>query len=266
MHRHFVPAGTLEAARVALDHANSRHFLNVLRLGRGDEVELFDGQGATARYVIADAARGGVSLERRGEVVRHPRPACRLVLGACISKGKRMEWTIEKAVELGAAEIIPIASRFSVVRLDDEGGAEKRERWMRIAIDAARQCSAVHLPEITEPMPLDAALRRLAPAGSTENATALFAGALQPDAIPFRDALAALRASGRAIRSAAWLVGPEGDFSPDEYDALRAAGVAFVSLGDLVLRTETAAIYGLCVLGAEFLVHAPPAGVPLPGD
>ena len=168
-----------------------------------------------------------------------------------------MEWTIEKAVELGAAEIIPIASRFSVVRLDDEGGAEKRERWMRIAIDAARQCSAVYLPEITEPMPLDAALRRLAPAGSTENATALFAGALQPDAIPFRDALAALRASGRAIRSAAWLVGPEGDFSPDEYDALRAAGVAFVSLGDLVLRTETAAIYGLCVLGAEFLVRKP---------
>ena len=85
----------------------------------------------------------------------------------------------------------------------------------------------------------------------------IFAGALQPDAIPFLDALAALRASGRAIRSAVWLVGPEGDFSPDEYDALRAAGVAFVSLGDLVLRTETAAIYGLCVLGAEFLVRKP---------
>ncbi len=254
MHRHFVPAETLRETRVALDHANSRHFLNVLRLGRGDEVELFDGQGATARYRIADAARGGVTLERQGDVVRHPRPACRLVLGACISKGKRMEWTVEKAVELGASEIIPIASRFSVVRLDDEGGAEKRERWMRIAIDAARQCSAVYLPEITEPMDLDTALRRLASSHDTAQ-TALFAGALQPDAIPFRDALAALRASGRAVQSAAWLVGPEGDFSPDEYDALRAAGVAFVSLGDLVLRTETAAIYGLCVLGAEFLVQ-----------
>ena len=67
---------------------------------------------------------------------------------------------------------------------------------------------------------------------------------------------AALRAAGRVVHSAAWLVGPEGDFSPDEYDALRAAGVAFVSLGDLILRTETAAIYGLCVLGAEYLVRA----------
>ena len=256
MHRHFVPAATLREGRVALDHAQSRHFLNVLRLGRGDEVELFDGEGGTARYVIAEAARGGVTLERLGDVVRHPRPPCRLVLGACISKGRRMEWTIEKAVELGVSEIIPIASRFSVVRLDDEGGAEKRDRWMRIAIDAARQCSAVYLPEITEPMPLDAALRGLAPASRPEDSAALFAGALQPDAIPFRDALAALRAAGRVVHSAAWLVGPEGDFSPDEYDALRAAGVAFVSLGDLILRTETAAIYGLCVLGAEYLVRA----------
>ena len=257
MHRHLVPPETLLERRVALDRANSRHFLNVLRLGRGDEVELFDGRGATARFVIADASRGCVALERKGDVVRHPRPECRLVLGACISKGRRMDWTVEKAVELGAAEIIPIASRFSVVRLDEEGGAEKRERWTRVAIDAARQCSAVYLPEIAEPMPLDAALRRMAPDG-TGGKTALFAGALQPDAVPFRDAIAALRASNRPVRAAGWLVGPEGDFSPDEYDELRAAGVSFVSLGDLVLRTETAAIYGLCVLGAEFLVRKPP--------
>ncbi len=254
MHRHFVPAGTLRETRVALDRANSRHFLNVLRLGRGDEVELFDGRGATARFAISDAARGCVSLERLGDVALRPRPSRRLVLGACISKGKRMDWTVEKAVELGAAEIVPIASRFSVVRLDEEGAADKRERWTRIAIDAARQCSAVYLPEIAEPMPLDAALRHMAPNGP-QGPEALFAGALAPGAVPFRDAIAALRASGRDILSVGWLVGPEGDFSPDEYEALRAAGVAFVSLGDLVLRTETAAIYGLCVLGSEFLVR-----------
>ena len=251
MHRHFVHPETLREERIALDHANSRHFLNVLRLKRGDEVELFDGRGATARCVIADASRGCVSLERQGEVVHHPPPRCRLILGACVSKGKRMEWTVEKAVELGVAEILPIASRNSVVRLDDEGGAEKRERWTRIAIDAARQCGAAWVPEIDEPLPLEESLARLAPG----DGTALFAGALQPDAIPFRDALAAIRASGRTIAAAAWLVGPEGDFSAEEYDALRAAGAAFVSLGDPVLRTETAAIYGLCVLGAEYLVQ-----------
>ena len=251
MHRHFVPTETLTGERIALDHANSRHFLNVLRLKRGDEVELFDGRGATARCVIADASRGCVALERQGDVVRRPPPRCRLILCACISKGKRMEWTIEKAVELGVAEILPIASDNSVVRMDEEGGAEKRERWTRIAIDAARQCGTAWVPEIAEPMPLDAALKRFAAAS---DGTVLFAGALQPDAIPLRDALSAIRASGRAIETAVWFVGPEGDFSPAEYNALRAAGIAFVSLGDLVLRTETAAIYGLCVLGAEYLV------------
>ncbi len=251
MNRHFVPTEKLTGERIALDHANSRHFFNVLRLKRGDEVELFDGHGATARCVIAEASRGCVTLERRGDVVRRPPPRCRLVLCACISKGKRMEWTIEKAVELGVAEILPISSDYSVVRMDEEGGADKRERWTRIAIDAARQCGAARVPAIAEPMPLDAVLKRFVPA--TEG-TALFAGALQPDAVPMRDALAAIRVSGRAIDTAVWFVGPEGDFSPAEYDALRAAGIAFVSLGDLVLRTETAAIYGLCVLGAEYLV------------
>ena len=251
MHRHFVQSETLRDQRITLDHANSRHFLNVLRLGRGDEVELFDGRGATARYVIADASRGCVSLERQGEVVHRPPPRCHLILGACVSKGKRMEWTVEKAVELGVAQIMPIASRNSVVRLDDEGGAEKRERWTRIAIDAARQCGTAWVPEIAEPLTLDEALSRLA----ALDRAALFAGALQPDAIPFRDALTAIRTSGRTIDAAAWLVGPEGDFSPEEYDALRSAGASFVSLGDLILRTETAAIYGLCVLGAEYLVR-----------
>ncbi len=251
MHRHFVPSETLKDERIALDHANSRHFLNVLRLKRGDEVELFDGRGATARCIIADASRGCVALERQGNVVRRPPPRCRLILCACISKGKRMEWTIEKAVELGVAEILPIASDNSVVRMDEEGGAEKRERWTRIAVDSARQCGAAWVPEIAEPMPLAAVLKRFA-AASDE--TALFAGALQPDAIPMRDALASIRTSGRTIGTAVWFVGPEGDFSPAEYDALRAADIAFVSLGDLVLRTETAAIYGLCVLGAEYLV------------
>ena len=251
MNRHFVPTETLNGERIALDHANSRHFLNVLRLKRGDEVELFDGHGATARCVIAEASRGCVTLERRGDVVRRPLPRCRLVLCACISKGKRMEWTIEKAVELGVAEILPIASDYSVVRMDEEGGADKRDRWTRIAIDAARQCGAAWVPTIAEPMRLADVLGRFAQA---TDGTALFAGALQPDAVPMREALAAIRGSGRTIDTAVWFVGPEGDFSPAEYDALRAAGIAFVSLGDLVLRTETAAIYGLCVLGAEYLV------------
>lgn len=249
MHRHYVSTETLKMTQITLDHANSRHFLNVLRLRKGDEVQLFDGCGNEADCVIADASRGCVTLKRQGDLIVHPRPSCKLILGACISKGKRMEWTVEKAVELGATEIIPIASDYSVVRLEKDDHENKRERWLRIAIDAARQCSAVYLPEITEPMPLKDTLHRIAVSGSIA-----FAGALQPDSIPFRDSIEALRSEQKQISSVTWLVGPEGDFSPDEYNAMRSAGVRFVSLGDLILRTETAAIYGLCVLGANFHV------------
>ncbi|MBQ6248115.1 MAG: RsmE family RNA methyltransferase, partial [Kiritimatiellae bacterium] len=146
-----------------------------------------------------------MALERQGDVIRRPPPRCRLILCACISKGKRMEWTIEKAVELGVAEILPIASDNSVVRMDEEGGADKRERWTRIAVDAARQCGTAWVPEIAEPMPLDAVLKQFATASDD---TALFAGALQQDAIPMRDALSAIRASGRTIKTAGWFVGP----------------------------------------------------------
>lgn len=247
MHRHRVETSEISKEIVALDRAGARHFINVLRLKAGDEVELFDGHGASATFRLCQASTGGMSLERAGEVRVARPPRCRLVLGACVSKGKRMDWTIEKAVELGVSEIIPILSRNSVVRVESPSDAEdKRMRWERVAIDAARQCSSDFVPEIVTPMSFAEALGRMA------SSCRIFAGALTPDAVPLRDALAAARALPPP-ESVAWIVGPEGDFSVEEYGALRAAGAAMVSLGRLVLRTETAAMYGLCVFGSEWL-------------
>lgn len=247
MHRHHVSTELLHQTRVELPRADSRHFTTVLRLKEGDEVQLFDGQGSDGLYTIASSVKNALVLQREGELVHHAPPKCRLILGACISKGARMDWTIEKAVELGASEIVPIASEFSVVRLGDERDAEaKRERWTRIAVDAARQSDAAYLPSILPPLPFDRALTRL-----REN-DAIIVGALQPDARPLREVLADFR-GGTAPRSAVWMTGPEGDFSPSEYQALREAGTRFVTLGDQILRAETAAMYGLCVLGSEWL-------------
>ncbi len=247
MHRHHVSTEELAKQSVTLDRAGARHFINVLRLKSGDEVELFDGKGASATYRID--IRGGANnttLERKGDV-RHALPlACRLVLGVAISKGKRMDWTIEKAVELGVSEVVPILSKNSVVRLDDAEAEDKRERWERVAIDAARQCKADYLPVVNAPMDFKSAMRRI------EAADQIYVGALTDDAIPLRSALRMAR-SKDAPKSAAWVIGPEGDFTSEEYEAFRQSGAAMVSLGNLVLRAETAAIYGLCVLGTEWL-------------
>lgn len=275
MHRQFAKTEEVMAESVALPRDAARHLLTVLRLGIGDSVELFDGAGASATFTLSPAASvevGGVpprtgsaaqnaaapsprSLLREGRLlllrdgpVRHAPPRPRpLILAACVSKGARMDWTIEKAVELGATKVLPVLSGNCVVSVRNAADAEAhRQRWRRIAIEASRQCGTAYLPEIAAPCSLVAALAALAADGAE-----IFAGGLVPDAIPFRDALAARRARP-APTAVAWAVGPEGDFSLGEYDALRSAGATLVSLGSLVLRTETAAVFGLCVLSTEW--------------
>lgn len=247
MHRHYVSPQTLQQPRVELSRADSRHFATVLRLKEGDQVQLFDGCGRDGVFKIVSSEKNALLLERSGELACHARPRCRLVLGVCISKGARMDWTIEKAVELGASEIVPVISDFSVVRIANQKDAEaKRDRWMRVAIDASRQSKAAFLPEIAPPLPFDEALPRITCCRT------ILVGALQPDARPMRDVLAGLR-NRPAPASVAWVTGPEGDFSPREYQALRDSGVFFVNLGEQILRAETAAMYGLCILGSEWL-------------
>lgn len=248
MHRHHVPPGCLEKRSLVLDKGGSRHFAGVLRLKEGDEVELFDGMGASATFRISPGSRpSALVLERTGEPRRVPPPKCNLVLAIAVTKGGRMDWSVEKAVELGTTEILPVLSSRSVVRFrSDAEAAEKRARWERIAIDAARQSHAMYLPKVHLPVSFDEAVARLG------DCSQIITGALVPDAAPLREVLSAMRAMPPP-GSVAWVVGPEGDFTWEEYGKLRAAGSRMASLGSLVLRAETAAIYGLCVLNAEFL-------------
>lgn len=243
MHRHYVKSEELRQDSLKLDHAGSRHFLNVLRLRPGDEVELFDGKGFAATFSL----RAGGILERSGELRETPHNKTRLIMAPCISKGKRMDWTLEKAVELGIDGFYPILSKNSVIKISPDDVDDKLARFERVAIDAARQCGSSFLPVISKPLSFTETLAKL-----KEEGTVIFAGALTDDAIPMREALSVerLRPAPAAV---AWLVGPEGDFTSEEYDALRKADARMVNLGKLILRTETAAIYGLCVLAQEWL-------------
>jgi 16S rRNA (uracil1498-N3)-methyltransferase len=246
MYRHFVTPEDLAQPRLSLGRTDAHHLQAVLRVQEGTEVELFDGQGRVVRCRVTHCERNGLTLEHAGPTVAIPAPPCRLTLCACVSKGKRMDWTLEKAVELGASQIIPILSGRSIVQLESPADAdEKRSRWLRIAIEAARQCGTAWVPELTAPLPFDQALPRIAAIRP------LLVAALTPDTRPLREALAPFTTPPR---EAAWVVGPEGDFTTDELEALRRAGGTMVSLGANVLRTETAAIYGLAVLGSAWMV------------
>jgi len=244
MHRCRVSSEQLFAGTFTLEREAARHLQTVLRVRAGEPVTLFDGQGHTRLAVVAGAEKHGLTFSSDAPVNTHPGLPCRITLFACVSKGNRMDWTVEKAVELGVSRLVPVLSDRTVVRLDADDGESKAERWRRVAEEAARQCGAAWLPEICAPVSFKACLPQVA------GCPPVFVAALTPAAKPLRDALAGC---AEPPQTAGWFVGPEGDFTPGELEALLAAGAVPVSLGGHVLRAETACLYGLCALNCAWL-------------
>ena len=243
MHRCHIDTERLLSGSILLNREESRHLKTVLRAQPGAAIQLFDGCGHTRNAIIDSVEKNAIALAPDGDARLHSKPRCALSLFVCISKGKRMDWTVEKAVELGASRIFPIISERTVVRLSASERQNKAERWQRIAIDALRQCGGTWLPEIHIPVDFTDAL------GYIPECSPVFTAALSDDSIAMRNALQKIDAPPG---QSGWFVGPEGDFTAQELEQLRGAGTTFVSLGENVLRAETAAVYGLCVLGCAF--------------
>lgn len=234
MHRLLVPSDTLFSDAPALSDAARRH-LNVIRPKEGEPVELFDGAGAWRVFAWRDGA-----LRPDGALCRTARPARELVLFACVTKGARWDWTVEKATELGVTRLVPVLSERTIVRLARGERDAKCVRWRRLAEEAARQSDAKWLPEIAAPVDFRDVLAEV------ETCDCYVGALMQPPPRPILAAAAASAAGGRPL---AVFVGPEGDFTPEELAALLARAVP-VSMGSTILRAETAAIYGIGVLKA----------------
>ncbi len=223
-------ASPLVPGQVTLAGDQAHHARNVLRLKAGDTVELFDGAGVTARGVIDTVSRAEtvVTVENCNQALARPEPVVELAFA--VPKGKRLDWLLEKATELGAAVLQPVIFDRSVA-----GGAElsagKRDRWLAHCIAAAKQCRTDFLPEIREPVSLETFLAGRASAIG-------LVGDVDPAAPTLAGALAAWQ-GGQGI---SLVIGPEGDFTQDEWQMIMNAGVRGVRLGHTVLRVETAAI------------------------
>ena len=231
MHRLLVDTLELENDSPALSKAALNH-LKVLRPKDGEKIELFDGAGRSREFSYI-----GGALRPAGEVSLSPRPAP-LTLFACVTKGSRWDWTIEKATELGATRIVPVISERTIVRIPADEREAKRARWMRIAEDAARQSDAKWLPEVLAPVDFAASLALV-------RETTCLVGALTTP--PPKSLLRALLDATKPLGPLSLYVGPEGDFTPSELSALCEIATP-VTFGASVLRAETAAIYGLSVL------------------
>jgi len=248
MHRFHLAPEKWASNALSLTGSEAHHCRNVLRLEPGDKIVVFDGRGREITAEIIAVSTHEISL-RQLHAAQTPPLRCRITLGQAIPKGKNMDLIVQKAVEIGAAEIAPILSDRTVVRLDDESAIMKQEKWQTIAVEAAKQCGQNWLPKVEPP-------RSLAQFFQEQGRFDLqLIGSLQSDAVHLKQILSEYAEEHRdRPASVLMLVGPEGDFTPAELSLARSHGCRPITLGPIVLRVETASIYCLSVLSYELLV------------
>jgi len=250
MHRFYIAPETWNSVAPMLSGSEAHHARQVLRMKAGEKLVLFDGQGREITAEIVDLSGDEIRLRKLHDAETPPLQ-CRIVLGQAIPKGKNMELIVQKAVEIGAAEIGPIISDRTIVQVDSENAAQKQSKWQQIAIEAAKQCGQNWLPRVHTPRKL-AELFALA---SEQSFDLRLIGSLQPDAKPLKKILADYsREYEHRPLSVLMLIGPEGDFTPAELSLARRHGCQPITLGPIILRVETAAIYCLSILSYELLI------------
>lgn len=241
--RCFVDPGQWESDRIRLSAGDSRHIATVLRCVEGDAVTVCDGKGGEASCRISGTGNGRIEVDVIGRT-RRSADVVLVTLVQAIPKSQKMEWIIQKATELGVWAVVPVMTDRGVVRLEGDRAGHRVERWRKIAEEAAKQCRTAWVPTISPIVPL----KTLLESGVGVDLTLI--GSLEGAAAPLRSYLRSLE--GKRPSSVALMIGPEGDFSPEEMEMAKGRGAVPVSYGSRVLRVETAALYGLSILAYEF--------------
>lgn len=244
MHRFHLPPAACRGPALTLTGGEAHHALHVLRVQPGDRVAVLDGAGHEHLCDVRETARHEVRLTVR-QSTEHPPLPHDITLIQAVTKTRSMDWIVQKATELGARRIVPVVADRSVPRLDP-GANDRTAKWEEIAIEALKQCGTPWLPRIDPPQPLSAYIAR------AERFPLSLLASLQPDARHPREILRACATEhgGTPAAVAIW-IGPEGDFTPAEVLEIRNSGAQPITLGPLVLRSETAAVYCLAFLSYE---------------
>jgi len=228
---------------VTLGADEARHAHDVLRLGMGDEIFVFDGEGHEYRCVLAELTSRSATLN----VLEQMQPACPespldLTLAVAMLKGEKFDLVVQKATELGITRLTPLITARADVRIREPGDARKKaERWARIAFESAKQCGRAQLMLVDPPMNLDEFFRSIADVQLKLTYTAR-------DGDPHAD-LAKMDMKDTRIVA---MIGPEGGWTDDELKQASANGCKIVTLGGRILRAETAAIAVATLLQHRF--------------
>jgi 16S rRNA (uracil1498-N3)-methyltransferase len=245
MHRFYLPPAQCKDNVLFLSDAEAHHALDVLRVRPGERVVVLDGAGQELLCEVQNPEHNRVKLT---VVQRNAVPSLpyQVTLLQAIPKGKIIESIIQKATELGTHRIVPLLSDRVVTQLDDEGAAAKAEKWQHTAIEAIKQCGSAWLPQVEAPMTPKEYLAR------GERFELPLVASLQSDCRHPREYFKTFFAEKKRLpKTVCVWVGPEGDFTPAEMNMIKSSGALPITLGRLVLRSETAATYSLSVLNYE---------------
>jgi len=240
--RFYVPPGSISPLKDTAeikDKTEVHHIRDVLRLQKGDVVYIFDGQGREFSCCIEGMKRDAVIVRIKEVLPAKDSALFNITLYQAIPKKTKMDFIVEKAVELGIHRIVPVITDRTVPEIKDKC-RRKTERWVKIAIAASKQCGRAKIPLISDIMTFDDALIE-----SRKSDLVLFA-ALDRKAEPLKSVL-----KNNASKNIAIFIGPEGDFSLREISLARDAGYNICSLGPLVLRCDTAALFMLSCINYE---------------
>jgi 16S rRNA (uracil1498-N3)-methyltransferase len=234
----FIPPECITSSTISFTGDLLIHLRDSRRITVGEIVLFGDGTRHRYRAEITDVSKRAI-IGRILDVVQEPsRHTSRLILGQSLLKGEKMDWVIQKSVELGVNEIVPIESRHSVVQVKPDRVDHQLARWQRIAVEAAQQSEQWRLPTITAPQSLAALLKARTPG----TVTVMLAERLEGKS------LETIVLPQDTTGSVLILIGPEGGWSKEEMRMADQAGIEHVTLGPHILRAETAAIATISIL------------------
>lgn len=239
MHRFFVLGDLKEKVNIAQEDVH--HIFKVLRMQKGDELVVVNEHGQSAKAIIEVINKQEVVVEIKDLLIADSKPQVRIILGQGISKGEKMDWVVQKAVELGATDIVPLALERSVVRYDEKKSQIKQERWQKIALEAAKQCQSTFITKVHCISSLADALVNF----SVDTGFVAFEEEKENNLRCY------LKNIAKDIQSIFVIIGTEGGFTLVEVEKIKAQGFESVSLGKRILRTETAAVATLSVVMYE---------------
>jgi 16S rRNA (uracil1498-N3)-methyltransferase len=235
----YLPPAAWSENGATITGGEHHHLARVLRYRTGDRITAVDGEGGRGLLEIAEVGRDATQCVLIAREPPEPRPRIEVELAPCVTRAQRMDWLVEKATELGASSIAPLYAERSVVR---RGAREERghhDRWERLAVAAMKQSRRARKPAIREPLPLAAYL-------AEHPGRTLLVPWERAERLPLRRHLRErLFADGERVTV---LIGPEGGLTDAEASAIERAGGRLVSLGNAILRAETAAVVALAAI------------------